>query len=586
MKTRTFLITTNQNFLKPKNPRAKIIFLGEWCNSYSQKDAYKFQVKKSVSYHWNNRKKLKQDYKIIQKHYKYLLKKLTIILNNIHKVKKQERYWNILIGPWLFRLLTIYFDRYIQIKKIIEKNPNLRAISIKSDPYKFTPNDTQEFVDLCIDDPFNESICAEILKELRVNIQYKRPSFKRESKKNKNTENRPFINLLQNISRWIPYILYKNNKIVTEAIYLKKRHEIFLNILLGQIPQKLNFGTIPALKANLTMRNKLKTACRFRGRFTHRFGNIIHKYFPKIFLEGFVCQKNKLDSSYLPLMPKVIFTCNSHWYNDSFKMWAAEKIQYGAKLVIGQHGGFYGLAEWGSQEEHELKIADAYISWGWKSRRHKIHPLGILTRQDENIRPNSNGGIVLIQNQIRRFPYLNRSSPICSEDWNPYFRDLVKFKNNLSLDICNNLTIRPFFCKPQNEDLQWKEEWPQVRFDNSKTRISKYITNYRVAVITYQGTPLNELMYMNFPHIIMWDPHFWELRPEAKSVFQMLKKAGLFFDNPQKAAEKINLIWGSVNEWWFSRQVQRARKIFCTRYAKKSLGICFDLKNLFLHEFK
>jgi putative transferase (TIGR04331 family) len=207
MKTSTFLITTNQYFLKPKNPSAKIIFLGKWCNLYTQKDAYKIQDKKSVSYHWNNRTKLKQDYKIIVKHYKYLLKKLTIILNNIHKVNKQERYWNILIGPWLLRLLTIYFDRYIQIKKIIKKNPNLKAISIKSVPYKFTPNDTQEFVDLCIDDPFNENICAEILKELQVNILYKRSSFKTVIKKNSNTENRPFINLLQNISRWIPYII-------------------------------------------------------------------------------------------------------------------------------------------------------------------------------------------------------------------------------------------------------------------------------------------------------------------------------------------------------------------------------------------
>ena len=585
MNTRPFLITTTQDFQKPRNLKAKVIYLGAWCNPFRQKNKKKIQKNTTTSYHWNDRLKLKSDYKLIIKHYKYYLKKLTLVLNNIHNVNNQERYWNILIGPWLLRLLTIYFDRYAQIKKIIKTNRNLTAISIKSDPFTFTPLDTQEFVDLCIDDPFNENICIEILKKFQVRITYRNKSAKTEIKKIKQIKILSLNKILQNISEWIPYCLYKNNKFVTEATYLKKRHEILLNIILGQIPQKLNFCKIPNIKVDPIMRNQLKSKCKFKGKFGHSFGNIIFKYFPKIFLEGFALQKDKLNSAFLPLMPKIIFTCNSHWYNDPFKMWAAEKIQCGAKLVIGQHGGFYGLAEWGSQEEHELKIADAYISWGWKSRRHKIHPLGILTRQDENIRPNTNGGIVLIQNQIRRFPYLNRSSPICSEDWNPYFRDLVKFKNNLSLDICNNLSIRPFFCKPQNEDLQWKKDWPQVKFDNSKTRISKYIKNYRVAVITYQGTPLNELMYMNFPHIIMWDPHFWELRPEAKSVFQMLKKAGLFFDDPLKAAEKINLIWGSVNEWWFSRRVQRARKIFCTRYAKKSPGICFDLKTFF-HELK
>ena len=65
-----------------------------------------------------------------------------------------------------------------------------------------------------------------------------------------------------------------------------------------------------------------------------------------------------------PKSPKLIWSSNADRH-DSFKIYAASKIEQGSKLVIGQHGGHYGIGKWSFSEDHQIAIADRYYSWGW-----------------------------------------------------------------------------------------------------------------------------------------------------------------------------------------------------------------------------
>ena len=57
-----------------------------------------------------------------------------------------------------------------------------------------------------------------------------------------------------------------------------------------------------------------------------------------------------------------------------FKGWAGNQAEMNTPLVIGQHGGFYGMNMF-SSFEHDIKIADKYFSWGWddKERKNKAY---------------------------------------------------------------------------------------------------------------------------------------------------------------------------------------------------------------------
>ena len=70
---------------------------------------------------------------------------------------------------------------------------------------------------------------------------------------------------------------------------------------------------------------------------------------------------------YFPKETDVIYTANAYQSDEAFKFWAAEKCQSGSKLFIGQHGGTFGLSFFNQTEEHQLNIADTFISWGWNS---------------------------------------------------------------------------------------------------------------------------------------------------------------------------------------------------------------------------
>ena len=54
--------------------------------------------------------------------------------------------------------------------------------------------------------------------------------------------------------------------------------------------------------------------------------------------------------------------------DDVFKAWAGEKVEQGSPLVIGQHGGHYGVGRCSFPEDHEIAISDCYLTWGWDQK--------------------------------------------------------------------------------------------------------------------------------------------------------------------------------------------------------------------------
>ncbi|EMN88888.1 hypothetical protein LEP1GSC108_2446 [Leptospira weilii str. UI 13098] len=93
--------------------------------------------------------------------------------------------------------------------------------------------------------------------------------------------------------------------------------------------------------------------------------SIIPKQIPKVYLEGYSELIQMIKRLPWPSSPQLIWTSNAHNSDEVFKTWAAEKIEKGSKLVIGQHGGNYGIAKWSFNEDHDVEISDRYLSWGW-----------------------------------------------------------------------------------------------------------------------------------------------------------------------------------------------------------------------------
>ena len=75
--------------------------------------------------------------------------------------------------------------------------------------------------------------------------------------------------------------------------------------------------------------------------------------------------------------PRTIFTSSAWAYDDLFKIWTAEKVENGSKLIIGQHGGHMGVSKFSFYEDYQMKISDTFLSWGWSSNVYKhVKPVG------------------------------------------------------------------------------------------------------------------------------------------------------------------------------------------------------------------
>ena len=46
-----------------------------------------------------------------------------------------------------------------------------------------------------------------------------------------------------------------------------------------------------------------------------------------------------------------------------------------------------------------------------------------------------------------------------------------------------------------------------------------------------------------------------------------MKKNNIFFENYKGAAKFVNKNWNNIDDWWFSRSVQNARKEFINTFA-------------------
>ena len=86
---------------------------------------------------------------------------------------------------------------------------------------------------------------------------------------------------------------------------------------------------------------------------------------PRVYLENYEMELKKA-LNFFPKEPHAIFTSVSFLSDELFKLWAAEKACGGVKLIIGQHGGNMGIARISQPLEHQIKIADTFVSWGWK----------------------------------------------------------------------------------------------------------------------------------------------------------------------------------------------------------------------------
>jgi putative transferase (TIGR04331 family) len=582
------LITTAIEQTWPKSNDEPLLFLGEWCKRYSRKESWEKFNSTIAPYHWDDRKKLYSDYQYLQGIYEKLLLELSEQLNQIHETSHSQRYWRILIGPWLGFFLQMLFDRWVMLKQSIEKLECSKCIVIERNPLSVIPNDFKQFIVLYEGDDWNEAIYGQLLDKCFSKLIKIEKIQLQQNNKNQNRVVRQgwSAHLSTQVKRWIFHFnrLFPNeNGYFFISSYLPLKSDLILQMRLGQFPRIWKSKQVPVTNPDIRKRQwKLDGTEVNKDPFEVIVRQFIPLHIPTSYLEGYELLMQNLETLPWPKKPQVIFTSNAYLTDDLFKAWSAKKVETSTPLVIGQHGGHFGMTPFHLHEEHQIKIATKWLSWGWSdSSRPQITPVGNIKTVGVLSRYDPNGGALMVEMIIPRYSYHLSAYPISSQ-WLDYQADQMTFLKALPETIRDQVLLRldsQDYGWDQYE--RWHEQMPEIRLDLGHQNIDKLIAKSRVYISTYNATTPLESLTWNIPSIIFWNPEHWELKEDVKPFFELLESVGIFHKTPESAANHMVNVWDDVSTWWQSNEVQSARIQFCQKFSKTPDNLISDLKKLF-----
>lgn len=569
-----FLVTTSLEETWPAE-EVPLLFLGEWCRLYDRRSAWEKRDAIVAPYHWDNREKLHNDYLYLQTLYEESLSNLAVQLNEIHRVDHSVRYWRILVGPWLGYFVQMLFDRWSMVNKVLHEYELEEVLVLDHSDRELIPNDMADFNTLYPYDYWNEFIYGQILELLGVPLHkvhaqclYSKESLVEVSKGRK--QKSFFRQTISGIFRSLSKFRVRDDEVFIFGSYLQKEQELLLQLKLRQIPRLWTEIASP-FDATDHRRIAFDLPLKARNEFELLLGKLIPKQIPRLYVEGYGKLVLQAQDCSWPQRPSAIFTSCLHYSDDFFKAWAAEKVERGTKLIIGQHGGNFGVGLWSFAEDHQFLVSDRFLSWGWTSTQtSKITPIGnfkVFGTKKQASDPK--GKVLLVEMAIPRYSYHMYSVPVSAIQYLHYFEEQCRFVQALPEELRPQLLVRLY-----SEDYglsqsqRWRDRFADVELDSGEAPINKLIAKARVFVATYNATTFLETLTLNIPTIMFWNPFHWEIREDAVIYFEELRSVGIFHDTPEDAARQLSEVWHDVRGWWLSEKLQSARRMFCYTYSR------------------
>jgi putative transferase (TIGR04331 family) len=516
-----------------------------------------------------------------------LLADLSRALNTTLGTHHSVRYWRILVGPWLQYFTQMLFDRWTMIHRAVDGYEISATKVLDLRPDVIIPANMNDFCNMYTKDVWNQAIYARILRGW-TNVQCElvpvaeeeriaEPVLPESPEGIRGRIKSSFSGAATRLSQFAG----RSTDAFLIATHLGLKAEVLLQLSMGQVPTRHRSVPAPQIAPMTSKRAALTLESKSPGPFGECIRALIPEQIPTVYLEGYEALCRVARETPWPAKPKVVFTSNCYHACDVFKEWAASQVERGTPLVIGQHGGNIGSAKWSSSEDHQMAIADRYLTWGWNDGSPKQFPVGALNRFHKRLAtPNPKGHLLLVTSVLPRYSYVLGGYPTATSQTESYLQDQYDFAHALPKHIHDQMVIRLFV--PDwgwEQPDRWRAEFPDAHIDLGTAPIESLVQGSRLYVATYNATAFLESLSQDIPTVVFWNPLHWEFRPTAEPYLSELERAGIFYPTPKAAALKVTEVWDDVAGWWRNPEVQRARIRFVERFARTPQSPIADLRH-------
>ncbi|MFZ5993911.1 MAG: LIC12162 family transferase [Thermodesulfobacteriota bacterium] len=570
-----FLATTAlKEFWKTDKP---ILFLGEWCLKYKERNKWESLSYEVLKYPWQDRELLSSAIQYCTHVYESVLDRLVEYMNRIHLVKYSPRYWRIILGPWLIYFTHTLYDRYICLRLAFERYPELNTILLSSESF-VTPCNYYDFLTRCADDPYNMQLYTQILENMGYSYPSKRLSISNNLEQTFSLNRRIKIFLKKKYGRFLG-LLSSGRPILLYDLHFRQsdiwRLCFYTGFKAWPVTYEGKYETgAEELPVDNNLRNKFQELqTQSDDRFMKVLLGMLPTNLPVCYLEGYErireCANRVIDKRTCGIVSTFGWASNEH-----FKFTAAEASERGVVLFGVQHGGASGINKYTAGDEHIIANSDVFYTWGWTDKSHsKARPLpdpGLqsLRNTGETILPSHNGMPALFVGTLfSRYLHYFRYCPL-GPQVKQYIEWQIRFLRAVPDGMRDSFTVRLY-----PSDFGWANKSRlsnrvgNLNFDDGSVSYQERVKQCKLVVIDNCQTTYLETMLLNRPVILFYDPAFWDVSEEAEPYLENLQKAGILYYNPESAAQKVTEVFNAPGTWWYSDTVQAARKEFVDYFA-------------------
>lgn len=217
-------------------------------------------------------------------------------------------------------------------------------------------------------------------------------------------------------------------------------------------------------------------------------------------------------------------------------------------------------------EAYELKVADRFFSWGWRSEAKTIVPLAPAF--PERSRPERRGELLIVCVAVAKYLYRFWYQPMPGnmEEVN---RETVDFARLVGGRY--PIVVRLY---PGADDWGLRaalEACEQgIGFDKAGSSPSRSYARARMVVHNYLGTAWLETLALGIPTICIFQPSIYSFRNDCKPFIERLMHVGILHESGRSAGEFVASLGSEIDAWWSKPDVLEARQSFVRNYANFS----------------
>lgn len=545
------------------NPDDENLLLGPWCAPRGHDDCAAFR-QRFLPDPWADRARFESAQDYCTEFSERLIGPLSRHLNTALKTNHSERYWRILVYPWLDYHLQEMYGHYVFLQDAFKLAPTLTTTVMAPASYRI-PKDAWEHIRWSFGNSYSLQLFSQLLSDRGFpDKPYDWPASK----------NEPGISfkssLKQTASGALSRIIPRAGQVMISAINLSSKEN--LKIMFGTgfraLPLRIDLppSLIPSPKFD-DRRLGLSSLLAPRDEFERIYLESLTHGLPTAYLEGHVAAR-AYALSRLWRTPRIVISAGGWHFSEGFKFAAAECAERGSALWGLQHGGgSYGMLRRVEAERMERAVTDRYYVWGWASLDGNPKVRNIPSPQLARVRRTGPGAgllivstavglhnIILMRNQSnsRALDYLQRQARL----WNalpPKLRLDSRLRLHLELGWRHEERLR--------------ETCPDLRLDDSSVSFTRRLAEARLVIVDFPATSFQEALAADAPCLLTWNPADFNFRDTARPFFDRLKTVGLLFDEPEQAAAQAARVYDDPGVWWNEPARREVRRDFVRHFA-------------------